>query len=190
MNPYNTTLTPGGSSGGEGALIGLRGSVLGIGSDIGGSIRSPAANCGLFGFKPTATRLPVTGWAPLLSGADHIIPTNGPLSTSLEGLELFTRVCIGGKPWLREPNLVAMDWRDPASFFPEGKLKVGVLWDDAVVRPHPPVARAMQEVVGKLRESANIEIVEWEPLRHDLAWDIIVRPVSLSLVPPPHPIIL
>jgi Asp-tRNA(Asn)/Glu-tRNA(Gln) amidotransferase A subunit family amidase len=45
-NPFNTTLTCGGSSGGEGALIGFRGSCLGIGTDIGGSIRSPAANNG------------------------------------------------------------------------------------------------------------------------------------------------
>lgn len=46
-NPFNSTLTCGGSSGGEGALIGFRGSCLGIGTDIGGSIRSPAANNGL-----------------------------------------------------------------------------------------------------------------------------------------------
>jgi Asp-tRNA(Asn)/Glu-tRNA(Gln) amidotransferase A subunit family amidase len=45
-NPFNATLTPGGSSGGEGALVGFRGSCLGIGTDIGGSIRSPAANNG------------------------------------------------------------------------------------------------------------------------------------------------
>lgn len=46
VNPFNTTLTCGGSSGGEGALVGFRGSCLGIGTDIGGSIRSPAANNG------------------------------------------------------------------------------------------------------------------------------------------------
>jgi amidase len=46
-NPFNTTLTAGGSSGGEGALVGFRGSCLGIGTDIGGSIRSPAANNGI-----------------------------------------------------------------------------------------------------------------------------------------------
>lgn len=46
VNPFNTTLTSGGSSGGEGALVGFRGSCLGIGTDIGGSIRSPAANNG------------------------------------------------------------------------------------------------------------------------------------------------
>lgn len=47
-NPFNSTLTSGGSSGGEGALVGFRGSCLGIGTDIGGSIRSPAANNGSF----------------------------------------------------------------------------------------------------------------------------------------------
>ena len=183
MNPYNTTLTAGGSSGGEGAIVGLRGSILGIGSDIGGSIRSPAANCGVFGFKPTATRLPLTGWAPLLSGAEHITPTNGPLSTSLAGLELFMRVSVGrGRPWLREPSLVALDWRDPASFFPDRKLQVAVLRDDGVVRPHPPVARAMEDVVGRLERSSNIELVDWKPWKHDLAWEIIVRnPSPLSL---------
>jgi Asp-tRNA(Asn)/Glu-tRNA(Gln) amidotransferase A subunit family amidase len=69
VNPYNRNLTSGGSSGGESALIGLRGSVLvssvgslfsllkmlihikGLGGDIGGSIRVPAAHCGIYGFK-------------------------------------------------------------------------------------------------------------------------------------------
>lgn len=77
--PFNTKLTSGGSSGGEGALIGLRGSCLGIGTDIGvsltppclclttnrygykGSIRSPAANNGLYGLRPTSYRLPLAG---------------------------------------------------------------------------------------------------------------------------------
>lgn len=218
VNPYNTTLTAGGSSGGEGALIGLRGSILGIGSDIGGSIRSPAANCGVYGFKPTATRLPVTGWAPLLCGAEHIVPTNGPLSTSLRGLEVFMRVSLNGggdgddgmgkgkgKPWLREPNLVAMGWRGDVtpSFLTaaaaaaeeesEGdgkkekrkrKLKVAVMWDDGVVKPHPPVTRALKDVVKKLKESENIEVVDWTPWKHDLAWEIIVRFLKTVLSPP------
>lgn len=61
--PYNRNLTSGGSSGGEGALIGLRGSCLGIGTDIGGSIRSPSANNGLYGLRPTSYRLPFSGCA-------------------------------------------------------------------------------------------------------------------------------
>jgi amidase len=51
VNPYNRELTPGGSTGGESALLGMRGSILGIGGDIGGSIRCPAAHVGVYGFK-------------------------------------------------------------------------------------------------------------------------------------------
>lgn len=57
VNPHNLQKTCGGSSGGEGALIGGGGSLLGIGSDIGGSIRIPAAFCGICGFKPTSGRV-------------------------------------------------------------------------------------------------------------------------------------
>ena len=56
-NPHDSTRTAGGSSGGEAALIGMGGSPLGMGSDIGGSIRIPSHFCGICGFKPTAQRL-------------------------------------------------------------------------------------------------------------------------------------
>ncbi|KAI0131781.1 acetamidase [Xylariales sp. AK1849] len=173
VNPHNTALTAGGSSGGEGALIGMRGSILGIGTDIGGSIRSPAANNGIFGFKPTAGRLPVLGWMATMAGTEAILGTIGPLSTSLEGLKLFTKTIVDGKPWLTSPDLVAMEWRDTSTFFKDRKLKVAVMWEDGVVKPHPPIARAMTEAVEKLRKSAKIEVVEWKPWKHDLAWEII-----------------
>lgn len=57
LNPCNLQKTPGGSSGGEGALIGGGGCILGLGTDIGGSIRIPASFCGICGFKPTSRRL-------------------------------------------------------------------------------------------------------------------------------------
>ncbi|CAJ2512337.1 Uu.00g053520.m01.CDS01 [Anthostomella pinea] len=177
INPYNSTLTSGGSSGGEGALLGLRGSVLGIGTDIGGSIRSPAANNGVFGFKPTSLRLPVEGLAVTMAGAEHIRPTPGPLSTSVEGLRLFTKAILDRKPWLRDPTLVPLGWRD-VDGEPESrgrKLRVAVVWDDGVVRPHPPVVRALADVVEKLRASEAVEVVEWKPWRHDLAWEIIAK---------------
>lgn len=64
-NPKNRNLSCGGSSGGEGALIGLRGSPAGFGTDIGGSIRIPAAFNGLYGLRPSAGRLPYQGMAKL-----------------------------------------------------------------------------------------------------------------------------
>ncbi|OBS16851.1 hypothetical protein FPOA_12561 [Fusarium poae] len=61
LNPYNIHLSAGGSTGGEAALIALRGSVMGIGTDIGGSIRAPSAFCGIYGFKPTSSTLSTEG---------------------------------------------------------------------------------------------------------------------------------
>ena len=58
VNPNNRLLSAGGSSGGEGASIRLRCSAIGIGTDIGGSIRIPALMCGVYGFRPTALRMP------------------------------------------------------------------------------------------------------------------------------------
>ena len=60
-NPLNLQFAPGGSSSGEGALIGGGGSVLGMGTDIAGSIRCPASFCGLCGFKPTTGRVSKEG---------------------------------------------------------------------------------------------------------------------------------
>ncbi|KAH9889578.1 acetamidase [Xylariomycetidae sp. FL2044] len=176
VNPYNTTLTSGGSSGGEGALVGLRGSVLGIGTDIGGSIRSPAANNGVFGFKPTSLRLPLMGWSATMDGAESIMGCIGPLSTSLEGLRIFAKTVVEAKPWLRDPSLVPLGWRNSEDWFgerKEKKLRVGVIWNDGVVRPHPPVLGALSAVVERLAKSKGVEVVDWKPWRHDLAWSII-----------------
>ncbi|TGO19798.1 hypothetical protein BTUL_0002g00420 [Botrytis tulipae] len=174
VNPFNTTLTCGGSSGGEGALVGFRGSCLGIGTDIGGSIRSPAANNGVYGMKPTARRLPVDGWTATMAGAEHIVPTIGPLSTSLDGCKVFMKALIDAKPWYKEPSLLPFPWREE-NFFPGKKIKVAILWDDGVVKPHPPVTRALKQVVDKLKTNTNIGVVEWKPYKHDLAWEIIAN---------------
>jgi amidase len=91
-NPYNVNLTPGGSSGGESALIAMKGSLLGIGTDIGGSIRVPAAFCGLFGLKPSVARLPHGGLSGLHAGMENIIGAVGPLATSIADLRLFCKV--------------------------------------------------------------------------------------------------
>ena len=67
-NPYDLSRTSGGSSGGEAALIAACGSPLGLGSDAAGSVRLPAAFCGIAGIKPTSGRLPRTGHFPPAGG--------------------------------------------------------------------------------------------------------------------------
>ena len=85
-NPYDPTRIVGGSSGGEGAIIGAGGSPLGIGSDIGGSIRMPAFFNGVFGHKPSGGLVPNTGSWPQPEGAAKRYLTTGPLCRRAEDL--------------------------------------------------------------------------------------------------------
>ncbi|KAK6527540.1 hypothetical protein TWF694_004523 [Orbilia ellipsospora] len=167
VNPFNRNLTCGGSSGGEGALIGIRGSSLGIGSDIGGSIRVPSANNGLYGFKPTQKRIP----KGLMAGAgssEGIEGTLGPMSTTLEPLSLFMSTILASNPWETDPSILPIPWRQEPSFPVDTtagkprKMKIGVMRWDGVIMPHPPITRGINEVVAKLEAFPDqFEIVEW-----------------------------
>lgn len=70
LNPFNTALTPGGSSGGESALVACGGSPFGLGGDIGGSLRVPASHCGLYTIRMTTFRPPKTGGTNLTPGSE------------------------------------------------------------------------------------------------------------------------
>jgi amidase len=72
VNPHNNKLSCGGSSGGEGALLALRGSILGLGTDIGGSIRIPAGFNGLCGIRPSHGRMPYNNLANSMEGQETI----------------------------------------------------------------------------------------------------------------------
>ncbi len=98
-NPWNETRTCGGSSGGEGGLIGGFCSPIGIGTDIGGSIRIPAVFCGIYGFKPTATRLSRMGLVSI-NGTNFgsnlsILPVLGPMARSSQDLVFMMRQLFG-----------------------------------------------------------------------------------------------
>jgi amidase len=77
-NPFNRTFSCGGSSGGEGALVGFHGSPMGIGSDLGGSIRSPSAYQGLFGLRPTSGRIPYYRMLNSMEARTRYPPSSGP----------------------------------------------------------------------------------------------------------------
>ena len=139
-----------------------------------GSIRSPAANNGTYGLRPSSFRLPVSGWCATMLGSDAIIPVTGPLSTSLGGIELFMKTILAAKPWLTEPSLLPLPWKEEEPSIPQDeKLKIAILWDDGVVKPHPPVTRALTDVSNKLKSFSNIEVIDWKPYKHDEAWSII-----------------
>jgi amidase len=87
-NPYDLSRTPGGSSGGESALIAAGGSPLGLGSDAAGSVRVPAAFCGITSIKPTSGRLPRTGHVPPAGGWLEAVWQIGPMARFTEDLIL------------------------------------------------------------------------------------------------------
>jgi amidase len=91
-NPFDTRQTPGGSSGGEAALIASCGSPFGLGSDALGSVRIPAAFCGISSIKPTSGRLPRTGHVPPAAGWMEALWQIGPMARHAEDLELAMRL--------------------------------------------------------------------------------------------------
>ncbi|PYH97438.1 amidase [Aspergillus ellipticus CBS 707.79] len=170
LNPYNRTLSPGGSSGGEGASTGFKCAPLGVGTDIGGSIRAPAAFCGSYGFRPTALRNPMAGAKAPEPGHESIRGVIGPLaSQSVEDLDLFQRAVIDQAPWDTETSLAPVPWKRVT---PKKDMTVAIMWDDGCVRPHPPVTRALKDAKSKL-QAAGINVVDWEPYKHKHGWDII-----------------
>ena len=161
-NPKNRNLSCGGSSGGEGALIGLKGSPVGFGTDIGGSIRIPAAFNGLYGIRPSVGRLPYEGMANSMDGQNSVLSVVGPLSHSAASLRLMFKSLLSQQPWLHDPLVHEIPWRDEleqqvidlvaSTQSGTDKLAFGVLKHDGVVTPHPPVRRAMDIVVKTLEK--------------------------------------
>lgn len=94
-NAYDSKRTSGGSSGGEGAVIGAGGVPFGLGSDIGGSVRIPAFFNGVFGHKPTGGLIPSTGHFPRATGEASRVMTIGPLARSAEDLFPLLRIMSG-----------------------------------------------------------------------------------------------
>ena len=112
-NPYARDRTPGGSSGGAGAIIACGGSPLDIGSDTGGSVRLPAHFNGIAGIKPNSGRVPRTGHiVPYGMGATDAYTQNGPMARYVEDLVL-TLPIISGPDW-EDPAIVPMPLGDPS----------------------------------------------------------------------------
>ncbi|KAH9935683.1 general amidase [Fomitopsis serialis] len=169
VNPANRNLTCGGSSGGEGALIHLKGSPLGVGSDIGGSIRIPALFNGLYSLRPSYGRIPYEGAVNSMVGQDSIPSVLGPLSNSLSGVKAFMQAVISQSPWTKDPLCVRKKWDDEAYALSEhgggSTLCFAILWNDGIVVPHPPVIRALEMTRDALR-AAGHKVVDWQPIKH------------------------
>ncbi|SPO32469.1 probable putative acetamidase [Ustilago trichophora] len=192
LNPHNLALSPGGSSGGESALIAGGGSALGVGSDIGGSIRQPSGVCGLYGLRPTTQRLPYGGVRSTMPGQEGVGSSIGPMSLSFRDIDLFMSSLLNDqtRPWEWDHATLPTPWRKVDSLlsgtgnsWQTKPIVVGVMMEDGVVRPTTPVRRALSQWIDKLRSAATaasgsglprIELRRWDPRDlHRRAWDII-----------------
>ncbi|MBX7242307.1 MAG: amidase [Bacteroidia bacterium] len=115
-NPLNLAHTTGGSSGGEGAMVGSACSVLGVGSDIGGSIRYPAAFCGIVGFKPSALAVDKTGTYPQVNGFTDNFLALGPITRSVRDARLVYNI-IANTP---VPETKDFSMKGLKLFYPDG----------------------------------------------------------------------
>jgi Asp-tRNA(Asn)/Glu-tRNA(Gln) amidotransferase A subunit family amidase len=111
-NPWDTQRSPGGSSGGEAAIIAAGGSALGLGTDIGGSVRIPAHFCGIASLKPTAGRTPDMGRYSVPVGQRAVPSQVGVLARHVEDVALGLRV-IGDAP--AQPDEPFAPLGDPGS---------------------------------------------------------------------------
>lgn len=171
LNPANTRLTAGGSSGGEGALIAMRGSPLGIGTDVGGSIRIPAMCNGLVGVKPSHGRVPYAGQeGGMPSGVSKlgIEATAGPLARSVRDCEMLLSAIGDGRPELFDPDVLPQSWAQQASLRgsnistrAQKPLRVGIARTDGHVTPLPPIQRLLDDVANTLQSPA---LPSWQPI--------------------------
>ncbi|KAJ7134760.1 general amidase [Mycena epipterygia] len=169
LNPYNLAFTPGGSSGGEGALISMKGSCLGVGTDIGGSLRIPSAFCGLYTLRPSYGRLPYHGAMNSMQGQESILSVLGPISNSLSGVKIFTKAILDAEPWLKDPLVLRKGWSESEYRLEHHgggrQLCFAIMWDNGVIKPHPPLHRAM-DITKRALEAAGHKVINWEPHRH------------------------
>jgi aspartyl-tRNA(Asn)/glutamyl-tRNA(Gln) amidotransferase subunit A len=103
-NPWDPERIPGGSSGGSAVALATGGAALALGTDTGGSIRIPAAFCGISGLKPTYNRIPATGVFPLARSLDHA----GPMARTPADVRLFFEALTGGRALGDVPTRIAV----------------------------------------------------------------------------------
>lgn len=154
-NPWNRDYTPGGSTGGEAALLAYGASRIGIGTDVAGSVRVPAHFAGIYTVKCSTGRFPRSGNASAMPGQEGVLAVYSPMARTLPELEWFLKGVIDCKPWEYCHTVHPIPWRDVKL----KKGKVGVMYTDGVCRPSPACTRALQLAVDAVKKQ-GYEIVD------------------------------
>ena len=158
INPFDRSLTPGGSSGGEAVALATGMTPLGLGNDLGGSLRWPAQCCGTASIRPTLGRVPS---ATVIEPSDPLIGiqlmnAQGPMARKVEDLRLALQLMC--RPSDRDP------WYVPAPLGSgnDGQLRVAVVRDPAGAGVEPSVAEAVDRAARALREAGHA-VADAEP---------------------------
>ena len=170
-NPWNAGRTAGGSSGGEAAALATGMSPIGLGNDIGGSLRNPANACGIASIRPSMGRVPDAGFVPAEDRllAVQLMNVQGPMARRVADVRLGLQVLMGAHP--RDP------WSIDAPFAgrPLGRpIRVAVV-------PAPPGGDVDPAVSGAVRDAADAladagyDVVETCPPRYEEAVEVWSR---------------
>jgi len=172
-NPYDPARTPGGSSGGEAAIIAAEGSPCGLGTDSGASVRLPAHFCGLASLKPSAGRVPLTG---VLDDEGQLGTLGdprtqvGPLARSVEDVALLLRV-VGG-PDGHDGGVAPVALGAHAEVELRG-LRVAVQTANDLDAPTPATVAAVAAAADVLRAAgASVEDARHPGGGHELTIDV------------------
>jgi len=158
-NPWNPDYSAGGSSGGEAAAIASGCSMGGVGSDGGGSIRTPAHFCGICGLKPTPGRIPATGHFPESAGPFALLGVVGPMARTVADLQLLFEVMAG--PDDGDPSSAPVPLRKVRSEELK-QTRIGYFEDDGRTPVTPETSSAVRAAAAALSR-AGFEVVPFRP---------------------------
>ncbi|XP_060723404.1 fatty-acid amide hydrolase 1-like [Tachysurus vachellii] len=178
VNPCNLQKTCGGSSGGEAALIAGGGSILGLGTDIGGSIRIPAAFCGIYGLKPTNNRISLRGLSSCVKGGKTALSAVGPMARDVESLALCMRALLCTDMFTLDPTVPPIPFNQQVYESSE-PLRIGYYENDGYFQPSPSMSRALRET-RELLEQAGHTLIPFKPLHMFTAFNEYVGRGNLA----------
>jgi len=162
QNPHNADCVPGGSSGGSAAAVGAGLAIAALGSDTGGSIRQPAAFCGIVGMKPTYGRVSRYGLGAYASSLDQI----GPMTQNVEDAAILYDIISGSDD--RDSTNAKMDDKVTPNLNPTRKLKIAVL-PKYIENASQDIKDAYAKAIDALKDAGH-EIIEKEMM--DAKFDI------------------
>jgi amidase len=167
-NPWNPGVTAGGSSGGEGSAIASGMSPIGLGNDIGGSLRNPAHCCGISSLKPTVGVIPMATVVPPedMTLSSQLMVVEGPMARQVADVRAGLEI-LAGQHW-RDPRSVTAVLTDSA---PGERLRIAVLTDPPGGATDPGIAGAIRSVADLLADAGH-DVVEATPPNYERTIDL------------------